>query len=437
MSKKGGKKVLVVGSGAREDALAWALGRSTDVEKVYIAPGNAGTGRRINAKNVGIDASDVKHLVNLVQEKDVSLTVVGPEGPLYGRIADVFREHGLPIIGPTYAASEIERSKKFMHTVAEEAGVAAARYVTLSKYSEAREYVKKHGPLLVIKKVGPASGKGVVVTHTHSDAKETLRRFMEKKAATKHKPHPIIVEERLFGTELSGCAVCDGSNHVSWPFAQDHKQIAEDGKDGNNESAMTGGMGAIAPVPGISAMAAREADEIIGKFLRTLDTWGRNFTGWLYPGFMLGADRLKVLEVNARLGDPEAQVYMRLLKTPLLDILEACVNQTLGNLAIEWLPGFAVNIVLVSGGYPGKYQTGYPISGIEEAEKVPGVIVFHGGTKVAGERLVTAGGRVLGVSAVGSTLKEALDCAYQAVGLIRFKDMYYRRDIGAKALALV
>jgi phosphoribosylamine--glycine ligase len=422
------KNVFVIGNGGREHALAWKLSQSPRMGKLYVAPGNGGTGQL--AQNIPIQATESDQLARFAQENDTDLTVVGPEDPLALGIVDVFQKQGLRIFGPTSAAAQIEASKVFAKQLMSQKGIPTAQFNTFRSYEEALAYLRRLGAPVVVKASGLASAKGAYVCQTRAEAEEALNEIMVKRVHGAAGDE-VIIEEFLEGPEISIHAFCDGHTSALFPTAQDHKPIGE-GDVGRN----TGGMGTIAPVPWITRAAMEEVEQrIVQPALAGLAAQNRIFTGCLYPGLKMTKEGPKVLEFNARFGDPETQVYMRLLKTDLLDIFEACIEGRLADLAIEWAKGFAACIVLASEGYPGDYRTGVPISGIEDAEKLPGVVVFHAGT-VQKDQLLTAGGRVLGVTAVGSTLRGALDQAYAAAGYIRFEGMQYRRDIGAKALAL-
>ena len=310
-----------------------------------------------------------------------------------------------------------------------EAGVPTAAFEIFTQHDDALAYVRERGVPIVVKANGLSFGKGVYVCMTLAEAEAALVEIMVERVF-KDAGNEVVVEEYLDGQEISIHALADGKNFVLFPPAQDHKQIGE-----NDTGKNTGGMGTIAPVPFVTPEALKDIEtRVVRPTLRALAEHGASYTGILYPGLKMTSKGPKVLEFNARFGDPETQVYMRLLKTDLLDILEASTDGKLAGTNIEWNSGFAVNIVLASGGYPDTYKKGFPITGIEEAEKVEGVVVFHSGTSNQGESLITAGGRVLGVSAVGDTLQSALARAYEAVELIHFKGKYFRRDIGAKAL---
>ncbi|OGG69176.1 phosphoribosylamine--glycine ligase [Candidatus Kaiserbacteria bacterium RIFCSPHIGHO2_12_FULL_53_13] len=421
--------VLIVGGGGREHALAWKLNQSPRIDKLYIAPGNGGT--RALCENVAIDAMDFGNLAKFVQEKKIDLTVVGPDDPLASGIVDFFQSRGLRIFGPSKDAAQIEASKVFSKQLMAKAKIPTAEFKVFNTPTEALAYVRLRGVPIVIKAKGLALGKGVYVCRTMAEVEVALDELMVKRIH-KDSGDEVVVEEFLDGPEVSIHALSDGLHFLLFPPAQDHKP-ALDGDKGKN----TGGMGTIAPVPWMTPEMMQNIEySVLRPTLETMKKSGTLFTGLLFPGIKMTVEGPKVLEFNARFGDPEAQVYMRLLGSDLLDLLEACIDQKLDGLGsfVKWNRGFAVNIVIASGGYPDAYEKGFPITGIEEAEKIEGVVVFHAGTKVEKGQLVTTGGRVLGVSAVGDTLQQALGSAYEAVGRINFKGMQFRRDIGAKAL---
>lgn len=421
--------VLIIGSGGREHALAWELNRSPRIGKLYVAPGNGGT--RDIAENIAIEATDTKRLARFAEKNSIDLTVVGPDDPLALGVVDVFQSRGLRIFGPTRNAAQIEVSKAFAKRLMEDIGIPTAPFRIFRKYENALEYVRKHGAPIVVKASGLALGKGVYPCETLVEAEKALAEIMLEHAY-KQAGNEVIVEEFLNGQEFSIHALCDGKTSILLPTAQDHKPIF-DGDKGKN----TGGMGTIAPVPWVADHTLREVNEqVVRPTLQALAKSGRPFAGCLYPGLKMTDEGPKVLEFNARFGDPETQSYMRLLKTDLLDVLDACVDGKLADLTVEWNSGFAVCVVLASGGYPGKYKKEIPISGIGEAEKIPSVVVFHAGTMYDSGQLRTSGGRVLGVTATGDTLQEALDRAYKAVYYIKFKGKQFRKDIGAKAIAM-
>ncbi|RJQ28347.1 phosphoribosylamine--glycine ligase [Candidatus Parcubacteria bacterium] len=421
------KNVLVIGGGGREHALAWKLSQSPRVEKIYVAPGNGGIGRI--TENIPISATEIEKLAAFASKNAVDVTVVGPDDPLALGIVDAFRARGLRIFGPTKAAAEIEASKTFAKAFMKESGIPTARFEIFSDYEKAKVHLVQCDLPIVVKASGLALGKGVAVCKTTAEAERFLENTMVKKVfgdAGKE----VVIEEYLEGQEISIHAFSDGEAYSLFPTAQDHKPIG-DGDAGPN----TGGMGTIAPVPWVAKESMEKIENsIVKSALKGLAERERTFTGCLYPGLKMTPQGPKVLEFNARFGDPETQSYMRLLKTDLLDVVEACIDGTLSGLKVEWDPGYAACIVLASGGYPGKYKKGKIITGVDEAEKVSGVVVFHAGTKEENGKLHTSGGRVLGVTAYAEDLKEALRRAYEGVSKIHFDGMQYRKDIGAKAL---
>ena len=419
--------VLIVGGGGREHALAWKLKQSPRIGKLYIAPGNGGT--LSLGENVPIEAMNFDGLAKFAKEKNIGLTVVGPDDPLVGGIVDVFKSHNLRVWGPTKAAAQIEGSKAFSKQLMRDGGIPTADFKVCTEYDEALRYAHECGAPVVIKASGLALGKGVYVCETFEEIDRALKEIMVDRIF-QDSGSKVVIEEFLDGPEISVHAVSDGNTYKMFPLTQDHKRALD-----NDQGKITGGMGAIGPLPFVNdAQAADIEARIVKPTFDALKGEGISFSGLLYPGLKMSSQGIKVLEYNARFGDPECQVYMRLLKTDILDIFDACVDGKLEQQPIEWNSGFAVNIVIASGGYPDAYKKGLPITGIEDAEKLPGVIVFHAGSTFDG-KLKTSGGRVLGVSAVGDTLQDALDRAYEAVGKIHFEGMHFRRDIGAKALS--
>lgn len=422
--------VLVVGGGSREHAICWKLKQSPRVGKIYAAPGNGGTSNV--AQTVPIGVMEFEKLAEFTQEKNVALMIAGPDDPIGAGIVDFFEARGLRIFGPTKAAAQIESSKAFAKQLMAEVGVPTAAFKVFKDYEQALQYVHQQGTPIVIKASGLALGKGVYVCKTIEEAEQGLKEIMLDRAFGEA-GNEVVIEEYLDGQEISIHALCDGKDFVLFPPSQDHKQVGE-GDTGPN----TGGMGVIAPVPWVTQNMMQEIGETSVR--PTLDALAKRsspYKGILYPGLKMTSKGPKVLEFNARFGQPECEVYMRLLKTDLLDLCETAIDGPpaggLISLKIEWNPGFAANIILASGGYPGDYKKGLPITGIEEAEKIPGVVVFHAGTIQQGDAVLTNGGRVLAVSAIGDSLKEALDQSYAAADKIHFEGKYLRRDIGAKA----
>lgn len=421
-------KVLIVGNGGREHALAWKLSQSPSVTKVLVAPGNAGTA--VDAENVDIQATDIPRLIKFAQKEQVDLTVVGPEAPLVAGIVDAFEAAGLKVFGPSKAAAELEGSKVFSKELMRQANVPTADYRIFQSHHEAIEYVEEREQRpLVIKADGLAAGKGVIVCRNRTEALDAIKRTMVMKEFGSAGDR-IVIEERLEGEEASILAIVDGSTIIPLEAAQDHKR-ALDGDLGPN----TGGMGAYSPTPVITGDLM---DEVIAKILvptiHTMRKIGRPFRGVLYAGLMLTPQGPKTLEFNVRLGDPETQPVLMRLKSDLGQILMAAASGTLSKLPpLEWDPRPAVCVVMASEGYPGNYAKGKPIRGLSEADQQPGVKVFHAGTQQLGTQAVTDGGRVLGVTALGDNIADAKLKAYQGVKCIRWDGAWCRKDISDKA----
>ncbi len=417
-------KVLVIGAGGREQALAWKLAQSEKVDKVYVAPGNAGSQGII--ENVPIGFLDASKLVRFATEHQIDLTVVGQEAAPEAGVVDAFQAAGLVVFGPTKAAVKIESSKVMSKDLMAAEHIPTAAYKTFTDAHEALLYAQSRPLPVVIKADGLAEGKGVTVCFTAQEVKTAIDKTMRMKGVFGDAGSQIIVEDFLRGQEVSIHAFCDGKKAVLFPASQDHKQI-NDGDQGPN----TGGMGVIAPVSWVTEKHLEYVSRnIVRPVLQGLAAQGAQFTGCLYPGLMIDGDTVNVVEFNARFGDPEAEVYMRLLDSDLYDICLTCALGTLDPTAVAWKPGFAVCVVVASPGYPGTYPKGLPISGIDEAETDPDIVVFHAGTARENGQLVTNGGRVLNVTALGSTLDEALAKAYGAIEKIHFEGMHYRTDIG-------
>ncbi|HUO50704.1 MAG TPA: phosphoribosylamine--glycine ligase [Candidatus Paceibacterota bacterium] len=419
--------VLIIGSGGREHALAWKLKQSPRIGKLYVAPGNAGTSDL--AENVPIPPHDIEGLARFASQNGVHLTVVGPGEPLALGIVDLFRGRGLCICGPVKAAAEIESSKSFAKQLMREDAIPTATFNIFDSQSRALADLRLRKFPVVIKVIGLAHGKGVYICKTMEDAEQVLSKIMTDRvqgdAGTE-----VIVEDFLEGPEFSVHVVSDGIAQIMFPASLDHKR-ALDGDAG----AHTEGMGAIAPVPWISEHILDSVQRtIVRPALEGVMKRGTLFEGVLYPGLILTTGGAKALEFNARFGDPETQVYMRLLESDLLDVLEGCVNHTLSAVPpLRWIRGYAVNVTLASAGYPDESQTGLPISGIQEAATIEGVVVFHGSTAYD-DGVRTAGGRVLHVTAVDITPQDAINKAYAAVQKIHFEGMRYRTDIGASVV---
>lgn len=420
-----GMKVLVVGGGGREHALVWKISKSPRVSVIYCAPGNGGISDL--AECVNISATDVEAVVRFAKQNDIDLTVVAPDDPLAMGMVDALQAEGLKAFGPTGDAAMIESSKVFAKNLMRKYGIPTAEYRVFEDYDEAVAYVEQIRYPVVIKAEGLALGKGVVIAKDFNEAREALKSMMVDKVFGQAGLR-VVIEEYLTGPEVSVLTFTDGSTVIPMVSAQDHKR-AYDGDRGPN----TGGMGAFSPSRTYTPDVAREVEErIIRPTIRAMAQEGRPFKGVLYFGLILTPEGPKVLEYNARFGDPETQVVLPRLKTDIVDIFEAIIEGWLDEIDVEWEDNAAVCVVLASGGYPGSYRTGYEISGIEEVLKDPDLLVFHAGTRKAGGRYYTSGGRVLGVTAVAKDLDTAIRKAYQNVEKIHFENMHYRRDIGRK-----
>ncbi len=419
-------KVLVVGGGGREQALAWKLLQSPKVDKVYVAPGNGGS--RGDIENVAIKFDDVDGLLKFARDERIDFTVIGQEAASEAGVVDAFQEAGLSIFGPSKAAVKIESSKVLAKDLMASENIPTAQYKTFSDAEAALEYAKSRPLPVVVKADGLAEGKGVTVCQTVDDIEEAIDKTMVQKKFGAAGAS-VVIEDFLKGQEVSVHALCDGKTATIFPASQDHKQV-DDGDQGPN----TGGMGVIAPVPWVTMQHLEYVDQnVVQPALRGLAKQDAAFKGCLYPGLMIDGDDINVVEFNARFGDPEAEVYMRLLDSDLYDTLKACADGSLDPEAVRWSKDYAVTVIAASGGYPGKYEKGLPITGIEEAEKLDDIVVFHAGTALKDGQIVTNGGRVLNVTATGETLEAALAKAYEAIKLIKFDGMHYRTDIGKRA----
>lgn len=415
--------ILIIGSGGREHALGWKLKKSLKVKKIFFAPGNGGT--LLIGENVPLDITNNRDVVNFAKKNSIDFVVVASDDPLANGMVDALTRAGIKAFGPTKKAAQIEWSKAFAKQLMKEEHIPTASYETFTDYKQAVLYLKKQSLPIVIKASGLALGKGVVVCKTKDEAITIVKKIMIDKifgSAGK----TVVIEEYLEGYEVSFHVFCDGKTAVLFPTAKDHKLIW-DGNKGPN----TGGMGTIASVPWVSKELIEKVKKtIIIPVLNGLRKKGRVFKGCLYPGLIITKNGPKVLEFNARFGDPETQSYMRLLKTDLFDILMACTEGKLNTLKIVWQNKSSCCIMMASQGYPGAYIKGKVITGIDNAENIKDVTIFHSGTKQLDGQFVTSGGRVLGVSAIGTNLNQALKKAYTAIRKIHFDGMQYRKDIG-------
>ncbi len=421
-------KVLVIGSGGREHALVWKLSQSERVKSIFCAPGNAGI--RKMATCVKIAADDVDGLLEFAQKESIDLTVVGPENTLAKGIVDRFQENGLRIFGPTAAAAELESSKVFCKDFLCKYDIPTAEYETFSRPEAAKKFIDKIGAPCVVKADGLAAGKGVLICQTTSEAKQAVDLIM-KEQAFGEAGGQIVVEEFLSGEEVSFIAFVDGENVLPLPSSQDHKAIFE-GDRGPN----TGGMGAYSPAPVLDdSMTMRVMHEVMLPTVRGMAAEGRPYKGMLYAGLMIDEDdKINVLEFNCRFGDPECQPLLMRLQSDLVDLFEKAIDGTLDEIELEVDPRPAVCVVMASEGYPGVCKTGRPITGLVNAAKLKDVMVFHAGTSVENQTTLTAGGRVLGVTAMDISIAKAIERAYKAVDKIKWKGSYFRRDIGYRAL---
>ena len=420
-------KVLVVGGGGREHALVWKVAQSPRVAKIYAAPGNAGMAQQ--AECVPIAAEDITGLLSFARSQAIDLTIVGPEVPLSMGIVDVFVQAGLRIFGPAKGAAEIEANKAFTKDLMQRYGIPSAAYGTFTDRSKAEEYIRSKGAPIVVKAAGLAAGKGVVVAETVEEALNAIDLIMGKKAFGSA-GDVVVIEECLKGEEASYMAFTDGKTVVPMASSQDHKRIFDADKGPN-----TGGMGAYSPAPVVTPEIEKLAMEtVMIPTVRAMEKEGRPFKGVLYAGLMIHKGEPKVLEFNARFGDPETQPIMARLESDLIDIIEAILAGSLADVAISWSPDSAVCVVMASGGYPGSYEKGKMISGLERAAEVKNVVVYHSGTALKGGVVVTDGGRVLGVTGRGPSIAAAIDTAYAGVKEIAFDGAHFRRDIGARAL---
>ena len=420
-------KVLVVGGGGREHALVWKIAQSPRVKKIFCAPGNAGMVKL--AKCVPIGAAEIDKLLAFARDEKIDLTVVGPEDPLSKGIVDQFEGAGMRVFGASQKAARIESSKSFAKAIMEKYGIPTAKGRTFTRLAQAQTYVKKMGAPLVVKADGLAAGKGVIVCSTEKMALDALKQIMVDREFGEAGDQ-VVVEECLVGEEASFLAFTDGKTVLPLPSSQDHKPVFDDDKGLN-----TGGMGAYSPAPVVDGyLHQRIMNEVMIPMVKGMAAEGCPYKGVLYAGLMIDRDTIKVLEFNGRFGDPEAQPLLVRLQNDIIPVIEAIIDERLDTCRLETDPRASVCVVMASGNYPGKYKKGLEITGIDAANRMRDVVVFHAGTRLEGKRILSDGGRVLGVTALGDTVELAIKKAYQAVAKINWKNVHYRTDIGKKAL---
>jgi len=420
-------KVLVIGGGGREHALVWKIAQSPLVEKVYCAPGNPGIAQL--AQCIPLPVDDIEGLRDFAQQNAIDLTVVGPELPLTLGIVDTFKAADLTVFGPDAKAAQLEGSKVFCKDLMAKYGIPTAAYGTFADRDDAVAFVRQHGAPIVVKADGLAAGKGVVVAQSEDEAIEAIDAALVD-GVFGDAGSTVVVEEFLAGEEASFIALTDGKTILPLASSQDHKPVYD-----HDQGPNTGGMGAYSPAPVVTdAIHARVVAEVLEPLVKGMAAEGCPYNGVLYAGLMIDGDDVKVLEFNARFGDPEAQPLLARLKSDLVPVLLACTRRTLHEERLEWHDKAAVCVVMASGGYPREFAKGHPIRGLEEAGALDDLIVFHAGTAEQGGAIVNSGGRVLGVTGLGATVAAAIDKAYAGVARIDWQDVHYRKDIGQKAL---
>lgn len=422
--------ILVIGSGGREHALAWKAAQNESVNTVFVAPGNAGTALDEKLENVAIDVMDFEALASFAKENHVSLTIVGPEAPLVEGVVDFFNEQGLRCFGPSKGAAQLEGSKAFTKDFLARHNIPTADYQNFTEVEPALAYLREKGAPIVVKADGLAAGKGVIVAETLEQAEEAVRDMLSGNAFGEAGCR-VVIEEFLEGEEASFIVIADGKNILPMATSQDHKRVG-DGDTGLN----TGGMGAYSPAPVVTdEVHARVMEQVIEPTVQGMAAEGNDYTGFLYAGLMITADgQPKVIEYNCRFGDPETQPIMMRLQSDLVELCDAALDKTLDKAETSWDERAAVGVVLAAGGYPGSYDKGLEISGLNQASSNEKK-VFHAGTKLDGEKVLTAGGRVLCATALGQSVTEAQQKAYELAQTIDWKDMFYRKDIAYRAIA--
>ena len=423
-------RILVIGSGGREHALVWKIAQSKLLDKLFCAPGNGGISRQ--AECIDIKAEDIPAILNFAKKEKIDLTIVGPEAPLAMGIVDEFRKYRLKVFGPEKQAALLESSKVFAKEIMAKYKVPTADFEIFEDAALAKKFVHRIGAPCVIKADGLAQGKGVVVARTVDEAEEAIASIMEKRIFG-DAGNKVIIEECLVGQEASILVITDSREVISLASAQDHKRVFD-----NDEGPNTGGMGAYSPAPVVTGDLFKEIlDKVVYRTIDGLAKEGIDYRGVLYAGIMLTKEGPKTLEFNVRFGDPETQAILPRLKSDLLEVMLAASEQKLSRVRVlEWDERACVCVVCASGGYPGEYEKGKEISGLDEARDLQDVVVFHAGTKNQDNKILTNGGRVLGVTGVGNTIKEAITRTYKAVDKIHFDGMHYRKDIGLKAVHL-
>lgn len=420
-------KILVIGSGGREHALVWKLAQAKNVSEIFCAPGNAGTSQI--AKNINISSDDIEGLLSFAKENKIDLTVVGPEAPLVLGIVDIFKKSGLKVFGPSKEAAQLEGSKIFSKKIMQKYNIPTASFGSFDNIEEAKDFINKTPAPLVVKADGLAAGKGVIICKTKEEAISAVELMISKKefgdAGSK-----VLIEEFLTGEEASILCFTDGETIIPMASSQDHKRIFD-----NDEGPNTGGMGAYSPAPVVTeALLAQIDKEILKPTINGMKSEGIPYSGVLYVGVMVTKDGPKVLEYNARFGDPETQCILPRLKNDLADVMLKIIDNKLSSVKLEWDERPAVCIVLAAGGYPGSYKKGTEIEGLDMARNLDNLIVFHAGTKEIEGKITTSGGRVLNVVGIGKDIKSAIAQGYKGVSCIKFDGMQYRTDIGKKAL---
>jgi|TARA_B100001105_G_scaffold219089_1_gene185846 phosphoribosylamine--glycine ligase len=421
--------ILVIGNGGREHALAWKAAQSPKADRVFVAPGNAGTAREAGLENVDIDVMDLDGLANFAATNNVGLTIVGPEAPLVAGIVDKFEQRGLRVFGPSAGAAQLEGSKAFTKDFLARHDIPTAGYGNFTDVDEALAYVRQQGAPIVVKADGLAAGKGVIVAMTLKEAEDAIRDMLAGNAFGDAGSR-VVIEEFLEGEEASFIVMVDGEHVLAMATSQDHKRVG-DGDTGPN----TGGMGAYSPAPVVTAdVHQRIMDEVIYPTVRGMAAEGHRYKGFLYAGLMIDASGApKVIEFNCRFGDPETQPIMLRMKSDLAELCNAAIDGRLDQCSSEWDDRASVGIVLAAGGYPGSYHKGDVISGLPDTD-TDGEKVFHAGTRLNGDRVVTNGGRVLCATALGNTVTEAQKRAYELASRIRWDGVFYRKDIGHRAI---